>query len=85
MFHPKVQFSPRRTKSIGLTDGEGKERFWACLRQFSSITKKMSVDESNDVLTDAALQYGEHLFSRFGMNNSNGYSNMGGAFLPCFP
>ena len=45
----------------------------------------MSVDESNDVLTDAALQYGEHLFSRFGMNNSNGYSNMGGAFLPCFP
>ena len=85
MFHPKVQFSPRQTKSIGLTDGEGVERFWAYLRQFSSITKEMSIDKRNDVLTDAALHYGEQLFSRFGMNNSNGYSNMGGDFLPCFP
>ena len=84
MFHPKVQFSPRQTKSICLTDGEGVERFWAYLRQFSSITKEMSVDKRNDVLTDAALHYGEHLFSRFGMNNSNGYSNMCGAFLLCF-
>ena len=84
MLHPKVQFSPRRTKSIGLTDGEGVERFWAYLRQFSSITKEMSVDKRNDVLTDAALHYGEHLFSRFGMNNSNGYSNMCGAFFTVF-
>ena len=84
MFHPKVQFSPRQTKSIGLKDGEGVERFWANLRQFSSITKEMPVDKRNDILTDAALHYGEHLFSRIGMDNSNGYSNMCGAFLLCF-
>ena len=61
MFHPKVQFSPRRTKSIGLTDGKGVvKQFWAYLRQFLSITKEMSVDKRNDFLTDAALHYGEH-------------------------
>jgi len=56
-----------------LTDGEGVERFWAFLRQFSTITKEMSVDKRNDVLTDAALHYGEHLSSRFGMININVY------------
>ncbi|KAJ7375262.1 hypothetical protein OS493_002009 [Desmophyllum pertusum] len=62
----QVQFSPRRTSNIGLTDGEGVERFWSFLRQFSAITKEMSVDKRNDVLTDASLHYGEHLFHKFG-------------------
>ncbi|XP_044181302.1 uncharacterized protein LOC114971817 [Acropora millepora] len=61
----QVQFSPRRTPNIGLTDGEGVERFWSYLRQFSTITKEMSVDKRVDVLTDASLHYGEHLFYRF--------------------
>ena len=38
------------------------------LRQFSTITKEMSVDKRVDVFTDASLHYGEHLFYRFGMN-----------------
>lgn len=62
--HLKVQFSPRRTPNIGLTDGEGVERFWSYLRQFSTITKEMSVDKRVDILTDASLHYGEHLFYR---------------------
>ena len=37
------------------------------LRQFSTITKEMSVDKRVDVFTDASLHYGEHLFYRFGM------------------
>ncbi|XP_068699772.1 uncharacterized protein [Montipora foliosa] len=60
----QVQFSPRRTPNVGLTDGEGVERFWSYLRQFSTITKEMSVDKRVDVLTDASLHYGEHLFYR---------------------
>lgn len=62
----QVQYSPRRTPDIGLTDGEGVERFWSYLRQFSTITKEMSVDKRNDVLTDSSLHYGEHLMYRFG-------------------
>lgn len=61
----QVQFSPRRTINIGLTDGEGVERFWSYLRQFSTITKEMSVNKRTDVLTDASLHYGEHLLHRF--------------------
>jgi len=37
-----VKFSPRRTKVVGLTDGEGAERLWSFLREFSRITKEMS-------------------------------------------
>lgn len=51
-----------------MTDGEGVERFWSYLRQFSTITKEMSVDKRTDVLTDASLHYGEHLLHRFGKN-----------------
>lgn len=61
----QVQFSLRQTPNIGLTDGEGVERFWSYLHQFSTITKEMSVDKRVDVLTDASLHYGEHLFYRF--------------------
>ncbi|XP_068758161.1 uncharacterized protein [Montipora capricornis] len=60
----QVQFIPRRTPNVGLTDGEGVERFWSYLRQFSTITKEMSVDKRVNVLTDASLHYGEHLFYR---------------------
>ncbi|XP_067052829.1 uncharacterized protein [Acropora muricata] len=35
------------------------------LRQFSTITKEMSVDKRVDVFTDASLHYGDHLFYRF--------------------
>ncbi|XP_022807378.1 uncharacterized protein LOC111344414 [Stylophora pistillata] len=54
-----------RTPNIGLTDGEGVERFRSYLCQFSTITKEMSVDKRVDVLTDALLHYGKHLFYRF--------------------
>ena len=65
-----MKYSPRRTRDVGLTDGEGVERLWSYMRQFSKITKEMSVDKRTDVLTDAALYYGERLFYRFGMVGS---------------
>ena len=62
-----MKYSPRRSKNVGLTDGEGVERLWSFMRQFAKMTKEMSVDKRTDVLTDAAVHYGEHLFKRFGM------------------
>ena len=59
-------FNPRRTQNVGLSDGEGVERFWSFLRQFSRITKEMATDKRVDVLTDATLHYREHLQKRFG-------------------
>ena len=34
----------------------------------AKMTKEMPIDKRTDVLTDAAVHYGEHLFMRFGMN-----------------
>ncbi|XP_028417977.1 uncharacterized protein LOC114542684 isoform X2 [Dendronephthya gigantea] len=62
----QVKYSPRRTENIGLTDGEGVERLWSFMRQFSAITKEMSVDKRVDVLTDASIHYGEHLVAKYG-------------------
>lgn len=62
----QVSYSPRRSKNVGLTDGEGVERFWSFLRMFSSITKEMSVDKRSDALTDASIHYGEHLVAKYG-------------------
>ena len=65
-FSLQVQFNPRRTKDIGLTDGEGTERLWAFLRDYSRITKEMACDKRIDVLTDGLLHYGQQLVSRQG-------------------
>ena len=62
-----MKYSPRRSKNVGLTDGEGVERLWSFMRQFAKMTKEMPIDKRTDVLTDAAVHYGEHLFKRFGM------------------
>ncbi|XP_028412906.1 uncharacterized protein LOC114535788 [Dendronephthya gigantea] len=62
----QMKYSPRRTQNVGLTDGEGVEKLWSFMRQFSKMTKEMSIDKRTDVLTDAALHYREHLFKRFG-------------------
>ena len=50
-----MEFSPRRLKDFGLTDGESIERLWDYLRGFSSITKEMSSNRGIDLLTDALL------------------------------
>lgn len=39
---------------------------WSFMRQFSTITKEMSVDKRVDALTDAAIYYGEHLVVKYG-------------------
>jgi hypothetical protein len=62
-FFKVKKYSPKRCKNVGLTDGEGVERLWSFLRLFSKMTKEMSKDKRIDVLTDAALHYGEHLFN----------------------
>ncbi|KAK3716896.1 hypothetical protein QZH41_017010 [Actinostola sp. cb2023] len=60
----QVQFSPRRTAGIGLTDGEGTERLWAFLRDFSRITKEMSPQKRIDSLSDGLLHYGRELIRK---------------------
>jgi hypothetical protein len=63
----QTKYSPRRIKGLGLTDGEGTERLWSFLRDFSRITKEMGPEKRVDVLTDGLLHYGYLLRKRFGM------------------
>ncbi|XP_027035703.1 uncharacterized protein LOC113664303, partial [Pocillopora damicornis] len=62
----QIKYSPRRIDGIGLTDGEGTERLWAFLRDYSRITKEMAADKRIDVLTDGLLHYGDQLREKFG-------------------
>ena len=59
-------YSPRRIEGVGLTDGEGVERLWSFLRQFSRITKEMAADKRIDVLTDALLHHCDNITQNFG-------------------
>ena len=51
----------------GLTDGEGTERLWSFLREFSRITKEMSPEKRIDTLTDALLHYGRGIVRKLGL------------------
>ena len=62
----QIKYSPRRVKGVGLTDGEGTERLWSFLRDYSRITKEMSSGKRVDVLTDGLLHYATRLRQRFG-------------------
>ncbi|KAK3731623.1 hypothetical protein QZH41_015887, partial [Actinostola sp. cb2023] len=64
----QVKYSPRRLEGVGLTDGEGVERLWSFLRDFSRMTKEMAADKRTDVLTDALLYYGGKLRRKFGVS-----------------
>ena len=63
----QVKFSPRRTKGVGLTDGEGTERLWSFLRDFSTITKEMSPEKRIDTLNDGLLHYGKGIVKKLGL------------------
>jgi hypothetical protein len=52
-----------------MTDGEGTERLWSFLRDYSRITKEMAPDKRVDVLTDGLLHYAKRLRQRFGKNS----------------
>lgn len=67
LFFTQIKYSPRRVKGVGLTDGEGTERLWSFLRDYSRITKEMSPGKRVDVLTDGLLHYAERLRHRFGI------------------
>ena len=62
----QIEFSPRRLKGYGLTDGEGIERLWSYLRGFSSMTKEMTAGRRTDILTDALLHYSSRQLRAFG-------------------
>ena len=66
-FNLQVQFSPRRTTGVGLTDGEGTERLWSFLRGFSAITKEMTPEKRIDTLTDGLLLYGKQTVKKLGL------------------
>ena len=40
-----------------MTDGEGIERLWSYLRGFKRITKEMTINNRQDLLTDAMLHH----------------------------
>lgn len=62
----QVLYNPRRTKGLGLTDGEATERLWSYLGQFSSITKEITPENRIDLLTDGLEYYGRKIKSKLG-------------------
>ncbi|XP_078490938.1 uncharacterized protein LOC144747066 [Ciona intestinalis] len=62
----QLEFSPRRLKGFGLTEGETMERLWSFLRNFNKISKEMKPEHRTDLLTDALIYYGQRLKHKFG-------------------
>lgn len=60
-------YSPRKTKGVGLTDGESLERLWSYLGKFSKITKEMTPENRIDLLTDGLIHYGKKIRERLGI------------------
>lgn len=52
---------------FGLTDGEGMERLWSYLRQFTAITKEMTPSHRTDLLTDGLIHFAKRKNKSMGM------------------
>ncbi|KAI8338334.1 hypothetical protein BD560DRAFT_440099 [Blakeslea trispora] len=57
--HCQMQYNPKYIDHFGLTDGEGIERFWSYTIQFIAMTRSMSKDRRQLLLTDATIYYAE--------------------------
>ncbi|XP_076079987.1 uncharacterized protein LOC143050754 [Mytilus galloprovincialis] len=55
----QLSYGQRFVTGTGLTDGEGIERLWSYLRGFRKITKEMSLNNRQDLLTEAMLHHSE--------------------------
>eukprot|EP00112_Aurelia_sp_Birch-Aquarium-sp1_P004496 Seg151.1 transcript_id=Seg151.1/GoldUCD/mRNA.D3Y31 product="hypothetical protein" protein_id=Seg151.1/GoldUCD/D3Y31 len=55
----QVQFAVRFLADFGITDGEGVERLWSYLRQFTAITKEMTPSHRIDLLTDGLIHFAQ--------------------------
>jgi hypothetical protein len=56
--HCQVEYSPRYLAGFGLTDGEGIERFWSYLGDFTKLTRGMTKSNRQITLLLAAKEYG---------------------------
>ncbi|CAC5390360.1 unnamed protein product [Mytilus coruscus] len=54
-----LMYGQRFADATGLTDGEGIERLWSYLRGFRKITKEMTINNRQDLLTEAMLHHTE--------------------------
>jgi hypothetical protein len=52
--HCQVEYSPRYLTGFGLTDGEGIERFWSYLGDFTKLTRGMTKTNRQLTLITAA-------------------------------
>ncbi|KAH3793563.1 hypothetical protein DPMN_147077 [Dreissena polymorpha] len=66
----QLEYGQRFTSATGLTDGEGIERLWSYLRGFNKITKEMSINNRQDLLTDALLHHTFKAIHNLGMQKS---------------
>lgn len=60
-------YGQRFADGTGLTDGEGIERLWSYLRGFRKITKEMTINNRQDLLTEAMLHHTEKQIWNLGM------------------
>ncbi|KAK6168562.1 hypothetical protein SNE40_021070 [Patella caerulea] len=62
----QLNFGQRCVEFTGLCDGEGIERFWSFLRPFKKISKEMTVNNRNDLLTEALMYYSDKSIVKIG-------------------
>lgn len=62
-----MNFAVRYLAEFGLMDGEGVERLWSYLRQFTAITKEMTPSHRIDLLTDGLLHYARRKNANMGI------------------
>jgi hypothetical protein len=64
--HCQVEYSRRYLTGFGLTDGEGIERFWSSLGDFTKLTRGMTKANRQITLLTAAKEYGASKMESFG-------------------
>lgn len=64
--HCQMEYSPRYLPGFGLTDGEGIERFWSYLGEFTKLTRGMTKSNRKMTLLTASKHYGAEKMASVG-------------------
>jgi hypothetical protein len=61
-----MEYSPRYLGGFGLTDGEGIERFWSYLGEFTKLTRGMTKANRQMTLLTASKAFGAQKMESIG-------------------
>ncbi|KAH3788254.1 hypothetical protein DPMN_166389, partial [Dreissena polymorpha] len=71
-----MEYGQRFKGATALTDGQGIERLWSFLRGFNKITKEMSINNRQDLLTNALLHHTFKAVHNLGSTEDNRSSDV---------